>query len=208
MTNFKTEQEAFWAGNFGDSYVDRNEGPQLIAQNLALFADVLRRAEEVHSVIELGANIGLNLQALRLLLPQASFAAVEINEKAVVELRRLSGVDVHHGSILEYVGNRRYDLVLVKGVLIHLDPHTLPGVYGLMHRISARYICVAEYYNPTPVAITYRGHEGRLFKRDFAGEMLENFADLRLRDYGFVYRRDPRFPQDDLTWFLLEKLQP
>jgi hypothetical protein len=28
---------------------------------------------------------------------------------------------------------------------------------------------------------------------------------LRLVDYGFVYRRDPAHPQDDLTWFLLEK---
>jgi len=44
-----------------------------------------------------------------------------------------------------------------------------------------------------------------LFKRDFAGEMLERFADLKLLDYGFVYRRDPNFPQDDITWFLLEK---
>jgi spore coat polysaccharide biosynthesis protein SpsF len=24
-------------------------------------------------------------------------------------------------------------------------------------------------------------------------------------DYGFAYRRDPNFPQDDITWFLLEK---
>jgi spore coat polysaccharide biosynthesis protein SpsF len=44
-----------------------------------------------------------------------------------------------------------------------------------------------------------------LFKRDFAGEMLEQFADLRLIDYGFAYRRDPAFPQDDITWFLMEK---
>jgi len=27
---------------------------------------------------------------------------------------------------------------------------------------------VAEYYNPSPVAIPYRGHTDRLFKRDFA----------------------------------------
>jgi spore coat polysaccharide biosynthesis protein SpsF len=28
---------------------------------------------------------------------------------------------------------------------------------------------------------------------------------LKLADYGFVYRRDIRFPQDDINWFLLEK---
>lgn len=44
-----------------------------------------------------------------------------------------------------------------------------------------------------------------LFKRDFAGEMLEKYQDLQLVDYGFVYHGDANFPQDDLTWFLLEK---
>ncbi len=28
---------------------------------------------------------------------------------------------------------------------------------------------------------------------------------LRLVDYGFVYRRDPNWPQDNINWFLLEK---
>ena len=41
----------------------------------------------------------------------------------------------------------------------------------------------------------------RLFKRDFAGEMLDRFSDLRLVDYGFRYHRDPAHPADDLTWF-------
>jgi spore coat polysaccharide biosynthesis protein SpsF len=66
-------------------------------------------------------------------------------------------------------------------------------------------ILMGEYYNPSPTAIPYRGHADRLFKRDFAGELLDRFPDLRLIDYGFAYRRDPAFPQDDITWFLLEK---
>ena len=74
-----------------------------------------------------------------------------------------------------------------------------------MYRASRRYVLIAEYYNPAPVAIPYRGHENKLFKRDFAGEMLERYTDLHLVDYGFAYRRDPVFPQDDISWFLLEK---
>jgi hypothetical protein len=63
---------------------------------------------------------------------------------------------------------------------------------------------VCEYYNPVPVAVPYRGNTDRLFKRDFAGEMIDRYG-LRLIDYGFVYRRDGYFPQDDVTWFLMEK---
>lgn len=205
MNYSTTEEEKFWAGQFGDDYANRNRGAQWVASNAAFFARVLQRTEPICSVIEFGANIGLNLQALRLLLPEAKLSAVEINEKAVGELRGLPGVQVHHESILHYTGNERHDLVLIKGVLIHLNPESLPEVYDLLHRSSARYICLAEYYNPTPVTMPYRGHSQKLFKRDFAGEMLDRFSDLQLVDYGFVYRRDPHFPQDDLTWFLLRK---
>ena len=62
-----------------------------------------------------------------------------------------------------------------------------------------------EYYNPTPIEVTYRGHAGKLFKRDFAGATLDKCPDWRWVGYGLVYHRDPDFPQDDLTWFLLEK---
>jgi spore coat polysaccharide biosynthesis protein SpsF len=63
---------------------------------------------------------------------------------------------------------------------------------------------VCEYYNPTPVSIGYRGHEDRLFKRDFAGELIDLYG-LKLIDYGFIYHRDPVAPQDDATWFLMQK---
>jgi hypothetical protein len=75
----------------------------------------------------------------------------------------------------------------------------LPQVYKLLYEASSRYICIAEYYNPTPVEISYRGHEGKLFKCDFAGELLDQFSDLKLLDYGFVYHRDSLFPQGDAT---------
>lgn len=64
---------------------------------------------------------------------------------------------------------------------------------------------VAEYYNPTPVTIPYRGHAEKLYKRDFAGEMLDLYPELRLIDYRFHYHKDPLFPQDDITWFLMSK---
>jgi hypothetical protein len=63
---------------------------------------------------------------------------------------------------------------------------------------------VCEYYNPTPVTVPYRGNDDRLFKRDFAGELIDRFG-MKLIDYGFVYRRDNVCPADDVTWFLLEK---
>jgi spore coat polysaccharide biosynthesis protein SpsF len=201
-----TEQEAFWEGSFGDEYTDRNRGPGLVAANMAFFSRALACTRNVGRILELGSNIGLNLMALRHLLPGAQLSAVEINDKAASELRaNLPQVDLHVSSILDFQPRATWDLVFTKGVLIHIDPEKLPPVYDLMVRCSSRYVLVSEYYNPKPVEVTYRGHAGKLFKRDFAGEMLDRFPELSLIDYGFVYHRDPSFPQDDMTWFLMEK---
>lgn len=206
MNNFKTEQEAFWHGEFGDSYVDRNQGRQIIAGNMKLFSDILARAPGLQSLIEFGANIGNNLQAIRPMLPNAEMAAVEINDKAAAELRKQTGIDVYHQSILEFDAPRQWDMALIKGVLIHIAPDKLNDVYDRLYKAATSYICIVEYYNPTPVQVTYRGHADRLFKRDFAGEMLDRFKDLSIVDYGFVWDRDPVFPLDNVSWFLLKKI--
>lgn len=206
MSEFRTDQEAFWAGSFGADYIGRNSSDELLASNLAFFVKALSQAPRIGSCVEFGANVGMNLRAMSLLYPGIVRRAVEINPAAAAVLGELIGADnVFCGSILDYELPGRSDLVLSKGVLIHINPEVLPQVYEKLYRASARFILIGEYYNPAPVAIPYRGHQDRLFKRDFAGEMLDLFDDLRLLDYGFAYRRDPAFPQDDISWFLLEK---
>jgi pseudaminic acid biosynthesis-associated methylase len=203
---YKTDQEAFWAGEFGTSYIARNQGDALLASNLHFFAKALRQARSVASCVEFGANIGMNLRALKLLYPAQEQFGVEINAQAARQLGEvIPPQNVAQQSILVYEPARSFDLVLIKGVLIHINPDALPQVYDKLHQAAGKYLLVAEYYNPSPVAISYRGHSDKLFKRDFAGEIMDRHPDLLLIDYGFAYRRDPNFPQDDITWFLMEK---
>lgn len=205
-SGFKTEQEAFWAGDFGKQYISRNQGDALLASNLDFFSKALRSARGIKTCIEFGANVGVNLKALKLLHPHLEAHAIEINAEAAKQLREvIPAHHVYHTSILEINPARTWDLVLIKGVLIHIHPDELPQVYDKLAAASGRYLMVAEYYNPVPVAIPYRGHIDRLFKRDFAGEIMVQHPQFKLIDYGFVYRRDPNFPQDDVTWFLMEK---
>jgi pseudaminic acid biosynthesis-associated methylase len=206
---FKTDQEAFWAGKFGNDYIARNAGAALLGSNISFLSKMLSRCPSAKSLIEFGANIGMNLRAIRALCPELELDAIEINAKAVEELRIWGGVNqIHHRSVLEFKPERTWDIALIKGVLIHINPDYLPQVYESLFRSSSRYIILVEYYNPTPIEVVYRGHAGKLFKRDFAGELLDKFPSLRVVDYGFVWRRDPVFPQDDATWFVLEKVVP
>ena len=203
---FRTEQEAFWAGQFGTDYMRRNDGSTALASNLSFFAHILRRASRIRSCIEFGASIGLNLRALKLLFPEMTQTGIEINPDAARILGdHIGASQVFQGSVFDYPVTVPADLALVMGLLIHINPDMLATTYRKLYEASTRWLLVCEYYNPTPVAIPYRDHNNCLFKRDFTGEMLDMFSDLELVDYGFVYRRDPIFPQDDITWFLLEK---
>jgi pseudaminic acid biosynthesis-associated methylase len=203
---FKTEQENFWAESFGNEYIDRNQGPQLLASNLNFFTKALERAGKINSCLEFGANIGMNLKALKLLYPSIFLNGIEINKQAAKELGQVIGENnVINSSIFDFDINQKSDISLIKGVLIHINPDMLDVVYQKLYDASSSYILIAEYYNPTPVTIAYRGHQDKLFKRDFAGEFLKKFSDTILIDYGFSYRNDPAFPQDDITWFLIKK---
>ena len=192
-----------WAGDFGNEYTRRQE--LTIESRKNLFEKALNRVYGIRSVLEFGANVGDNLKALRELLPDAVLAGVELNADAAAVLAE-SGVDAtYNTSIQDWTSEEQFDLVLTRGLLIHISPSDLGKAYAAIYNASSRYILIAEYYSPTPIMIPYRGHDDQLWKRDFAGEMLHLYPRLKLIDCGFVSRHDPQYPQDDLNWFLLSK---
>jgi len=207
LNKYRTEQEESWAGEFGDAYIKRNEDlkNKYYKNNIPIFAKIFSHTTNVNSVLEFGSNIGLNLEAMRVLKPDLDLSAIEINATAVESLKEVAGVKIYHQSILDFEPDYPRDFVLIKGVIVHLNPDWLDKVYELMYASSKNYICFVEYYDPHPVEVFYHGYRDRLFKRDFAGEMMDKFPDLKLVEYGFVYHRDNNFPQDDVTWFLLQK---
>ena len=202
VTILETEQEAFWAGEFGDAYTERNKD-SLLPSRLAIFAKVLARTGGISSALEVGCNIGENLDALRLLLPVIKTSGIEINAMAAKQADK-KGHTIVCGSVLNRPQVEFADLVFTSGVLIHIEPGALETAYRFLFDHSLRYVLLIEYFNPTPAEIPYRGHAERLFKRDFAGDMLDRFP-LRIVDYGFTWRRDLMFPLGDVTWFLLER---
>lgn len=207
FTMNQKEMEQFWSGEFGTQYIERCKDSSIVSSNIALFSKVLSSCSEpVKEIIEYGSNIGLSLLALKSLLPHCEdISAVEIHELAVERCQELiKPKHIYRESILDFEPDYQRDFVLVKGLLIHIHADMLQKAYEKLYQTSKKYICICEYYNPTPVEVVY--HEtGRIYKRDFCGEMMDKYPGLKLVDYGFVYHRDYKFPQDDMNWFLLEK---
>lgn len=209
MSQSKGKQEQLWRGDFGDSYTDRNAiSDDKLAALTNHWARILRVTESTPpaTILEVGANIGLNLRALRR-LTGAELIALEPNAKA--RQRLVADGVVKPDQAIDGLGNAiplpdgAVDLAFTSGVLIHVHPDNLLATCKELHRVSRRYIACIEYFADKPEEVLYRGHTEALFKRDFGGYYLDQFPDLRVLDYGFTWKRISTL--DNLTWWLFEK---
>jgi spore coat polysaccharide biosynthesis protein SpsF len=203
---YKTEQEIFWQGKFGNDYINRNKKKLLIKNNFFFFKKILSKNLKIKSLIEFGPNIGLNIIALKKIFKLNFITGVEINKKACVEMKNIKNINIVNNSIINFSSKIKYDLVLLKGVLIHVNPNKLKRIYKIIYKSCkpSGHILFAEYYNPYPTMMIYRGKRNKLFKRDFAGEFVSLFKKAKIINYGFAYKND-KYPQDDLNWFLIKK---
>ena len=59
------EQEKFWSGKFGDNYINRNKSKKLKKNTDHFFLKIFKDKKiKLSNIIELGANIGNNLESL------------------------------------------------------------------------------------------------------------------------------------------------
>ena len=204
-----TPQEQLWRGEFGDAYIGRNSVSEpKIAALTAHWSKVLNPlvADPPRSILEVGANVGLNLRAMRR-FSTAEFYALEPNAAA-----RKTLVDdgvVTADRALDAVASRiplpdgAVDLAFTSTVLIHVHPDQLLASCREIHRVARRYVLCMEYFSDVPQEILYRGQTEALFKRDFGGFYLDNFPDLEVVDYGFAWKRLTTV--DNCNWWLFRK---
>lgn len=193
--------EQLWAGSFGDDYVDRNVGSYDVR---AAFWQTIAGATRCASVLEIGCNVGGNLRWLAPLLPEGGTCGVDINRKALSAVHAAyPAIDAVWSPARDLpFRDRRFDLVFTMGVLIHQPDSTLPIVMHEMVRCTRRWVLCGEYYAPTQEEVSYRGHEGALFRRDYGALFTELFPELTLHSQGFLGQDEG---WDDVTWWLFER---
>lgn len=207
-----TEQINFWSGRDGNSYTDRN--PQSVKELDGLYKKqygVLRTAmnrkflsgiSKDVKILEVGANIGLQLELLRK-MGFTNLLGIEVNEYAVEAAKKIHPkIDIIKGSAFDLPFKKNYfDLVFTSGVLIHIAPKDVKKATKEIVRVSGGYIWGMEYYAPKLTDIEYRGKKGFLWKRDFCDFYLKNFSDLKLA-------REEKYKMNDgnaSQMFLLKK---
>ena len=114
------------------------------------------------SILEVGANIGLNLRALTR-LSGADFLALEPN--AVARERLVQDGVVPAANVFDGLASAiplpdaSVDLAFTSGVLIHIHPNDLLASCREIHRVARRYV----------VCIEYMVRNGLELQKDFAG---------------------------------------
>lgn len=193
--------EDLWSGEFGDQYVDRNL--HSYEQRGEFWSQLL---SDLHprSVLEVGSNVGGNLEWVSQHVDSGSVYGVDLNRKALALLRgRLPHVNAvwSPGRDLPF-RDRLFDLVFTMGVLIHQPESTLPLVMAEMVRCSGRWVLCGEYAADETIEVPYRGQAGALFKRPYGRLFRELFAELELVREGHLGRDEG---WDDVTWWLFER---
>lgn len=207
--NQEAKQLQFWRGKFGEGYIRRNSADNdALRARIFLWARILTsmQGQPPCSILEVGANIGLNLRALKT-LTGARLAAVEPNAVArhqLLEESILEPGDVQDGYAASLpFEDGSFECVFTSGVLIHVAPEDLLSSIKEISRVSSKYIVCIEYFSDKPVELNYRGRSGLLFKRDFGGYYLQNIPNLCVLDYGFAWKEMTNL--DNLTWHVFEK---
>ena len=205
----RNDQENFWSQTYAKDYIKKNSNfdDKLLFEG---WEKLLAKIENPLSILECGANIGRNIKALDFFLPNTKKSAIEISKDAAKILKKkYPSLDVFNQSILESSFKKgEFDLVFTMTVLIHINPNELLANLKNIISYSSKYVLIGEYFNRTPVSITYQGQEEKLFKRDFGKYILDNFHhELTLIDYGFLWGHiydNGGF--DDITWWLFKKI--
>ena len=208
----QTKQIAFWSTKQGDEYTKRN--PQSVKELDELYKnqygvtrqkmdrDFLGNFKKDIKILEVGANIGLQLELLKK-MGFTNLLGIEVNDFAVKEAKRIhSSVDIIKGSAFELPFKDNYfDLVFTSGVLIHIAPKDLKKAVSEIVRVSRKHVWGLEYYADKPTDIVYRGSKGFLWKRNFADFYMKNFPTLKLE-------KDKKYEMKDgnaSQMFLLKK---
>ena len=195
----------FWKGKFGEGYAERNGlTKENIDRRAKLFGEILSKIppQSVHSVMEVGANVGINLHALKRLLPvDTELFAVEPNDEARQTLMDKSPGKMFVTNDMRFA-NYKVDLIFTSGVMIHIPPGELLSFCEKIYDRANKWIVAIEYFSREPEMINYRGHDNKLWKRDFGAFWLDNFP-LKPVACGFAWERLTGL--QDLTWVLLER---
>lgn len=210
----RTRQVEMWDGDFGKRYVERHpttvEGFDELREEqygpgttqTKLMEESLGHLDRESRILEVGANIGIQLRILRN-LGFENLYGIDVQSYAVETCHRdAPELDVIEANAFDVPFKDGYfDLVFTNEMLVTIPPDLLDTAIDEIVRCSSQYVWGLEFYADEYTEIEWRGEDEMLWKTDFV-DRYQQRHDLRLVDSKFLEYQD----NDDVDrLFLLEK---
>ena len=207
-SELKINQSTLWAGAIGESYMKRNPASEeSVNIKVPFWKNILSTTKNVSSILEVGSNVGVNLRAIKKFHSDINLYAVEPNKTAIDILIKDNVLNLKNifNSSAQSIDkpDKFFDLVFTSGVLIHIENSNLDKSIEEIYRVSKKYILCIEYFSDKEEFVYYDDGNAILVKRDYGALYLDKFKDLKVVDYGFLWKRIEKF--DNVTWWLFEK---
>ena len=157
------KQQCFWQGSGGDKYVTRNSDfhnfKYMDGYRKDILKDFLSEIPKDSTVLELGCNKGQIIGNLRD-FGFTKVTGIDINKSALeIARKEFPEFEFIESSIEDYNPDKKFDLVMTSGFLIHIHPDNLPFIAKKIQELSKKYIFGFEYYSKEFQGITYFGEE-------------------------------------------------
>ena len=182
-------QQNVWSGNFGNSYIDRNNDLHKINSQYKestgfskyeIFHDFFNEFSREFSILEVGCNVGLNLSILESMGFQ-NLHGLEINKKAIeIAKKNYPNIKFFHSSFEDFNTDLKFDIVFSAGFLIHINPLILNKIIEKIFNLSTNYIFGYENFSENLTEINYRGHNNLCWKQNFSQLYKKTFSSLNL----------------------------
>jgi spore coat polysaccharide biosynthesis protein SpsF len=204
----ETEQEAFWSGVNGTSYsIDNYSDDIPNSEKIALWKTIFDQIDGVEDALEVGCNIGLNLRAIHEFKPDLELSAIEINARAANIVEQLGYVHMYRGSVFDFEQPKKWDLVYVRGVLMHLHTDFLQKAYTVINNHARKYVCFCENFSEQVEVIPYRGRNDLLVSRHFAREFTSAFPRWKIVADGWDSIDTIAPSNRDRRWFVMKNIE-
>lgn len=210
----RTRQVKMWDGEFGRRYIERHpttvEGFDELREEqygpattqTKLMEQSLGHLDRDIRILEVGANIGIQLRILRN-LGFENLYGIDVQSYAVEKCHQAAPeLDVIEANAFDVPFKDDYfDLVFTNETLVTIPPDRLDTAIDEIVRCSSQYVWGLEFYADAYTEIEWRGEDEMLWKTDFV-DRYQQRHDLRLLESEFLEYQD----NDDVDrLFLLEK---
>jgi SAM-dependent methyltransferase len=190
---------ALWRSGYSPRYVESywdaidTERDSIGTRRSAWLAD-LPPFREATSALELGCGPGRNLWVLQQRYPAMALHGIDINPEGIAHARTRVRGEFLAGDLYQLpalLGDRRVDVIVTMGVLIHLHPETLPALLETMRARARRWLVFVEEVSATNEVV--KGPARWAPRRKVTGDYIQWSPDLpgMLRRLGLGFEHTP-----------------